>query len=289
MVSLSVVVVTLGKRPLFALIDALHEQTDPDFDILFIYPKGEARQILGATVVEQLGEGISDARNTGIAASKGDIVAFTDDDAEPAPDWVAKMKDAFREHPELDYIGGEFTTEGKGVWQRWADARFHMREGSSLCHGNNMAYRRRVFEKATFNPTLTFGADETEFQGRIQRLGFKGKTFSDILIKHEWRGGFWSFTKTYWDYTKGTVRFYKLDGRLLFGWTDMFFMMGLGSVLFGIGFRDIFGVLIGWIVLMMGMARLRKSRKTQPLSFWLIDCYAEMLWTYGKAWHSAWR
>src|SRR4051812_11131860 len=51
-------------------------------------------------------QGASHARNTGIAAATGAIVAFLDDDVVPAPDWVRQLKRAFEEHPEVDCIGG---------------------------------------------------------------------------------------------------------------------------------------------------------------------------------------
>ena len=51
-------------------------------------------------------QGVSYARNTGVAQTTAPIVAFLDDDGVPGRDWVREMKRAFDEHPEVDCIGG---------------------------------------------------------------------------------------------------------------------------------------------------------------------------------------
>src|SRR5262245_21357176 len=47
-------------------------------------------------------QGVSFGRNAGVAAARADIVAFTDDDNEPAPDWVRTIGRLFRENPRLE-------------------------------------------------------------------------------------------------------------------------------------------------------------------------------------------
>ncbi len=51
------------------------------------------------------GRGISGARNAGIAASTGDVVAFVDDDARIQPDWLKRLRDDYRD-PAVTGVGG---------------------------------------------------------------------------------------------------------------------------------------------------------------------------------------
>ena len=52
-------------------------------------------------------QGISFARNTGVALARGRIVAFTDDDVQVEPDWLARLVATFAAHPDVDCIGGK--------------------------------------------------------------------------------------------------------------------------------------------------------------------------------------
>lgn len=56
-------------------------------------------------VVNTEARGLSGARNSGIAASTGDVVLFLDDDARPDRDWVRRSADAFAD-PDVVGVGG---------------------------------------------------------------------------------------------------------------------------------------------------------------------------------------
>src|SRR5690606_1928154 len=51
-------------------------------------------------------QGLSYARNAGIAASGAPIVAFTDDDVRVSANWVTVIHRTFAAHPEITCLGG---------------------------------------------------------------------------------------------------------------------------------------------------------------------------------------
>ncbi|MBX6389859.1 MAG: glycosyltransferase family 2 protein [Frankia sp.] len=71
------------------------------------------------TVIANEGRrGLSGARNTGVAHATGDIVAFLDDDARAAPDWLAKLTAPY-EDPDVVGAGGTVTADwvsGRPGW-----------------------------------------------------------------------------------------------------------------------------------------------------------------------------
>ncbi len=75
----SVVVPTLPGNDHDAVVAALRNQTVTDFEVL---------------LVDDASLDICEARNAGIEAATADVVALTDDDCLPPPDWVETVENA---------------------------------------------------------------------------------------------------------------------------------------------------------------------------------------------------
>lgn len=91
----SVVVATYnGARTLNACLTSLQRLNYPDYEVILVDDGSRdatpdiARKFPSVRYIHQKNQGLSVARNTGIAAATGEIVAFTDDDCRADEDWL---------------------------------------------------------------------------------------------------------------------------------------------------------------------------------------------------------
>jgi len=97
---ISVVVATLDRADsLASTLDALRAQTYPAVEVIVVvgpcsdHTVAVLRAFPETTVVANPERNLSRSRNLGIAAARGAVVAFVDDDAVPAADWVEGLVD----------------------------------------------------------------------------------------------------------------------------------------------------------------------------------------------------
>jgi glucosyl-dolichyl phosphate glucuronosyltransferase len=198
----SVVISTFNRcEQLQKALDALVAQTtSAPFEVIVV--DNNSTDDTRAVVAERLSrvpnmkyvfepkQGLPHARNAGILEASAPLIAFTDDDVEVGPEWVATVKRAFDEHPDVDMIGGRVRPVWPDAVPAWVTRRqlgpFALGErgdrpirvskanAAPCLVGANFAFRREVFDRVgLFDPAYTKSQDR-EIQLRLWRAGGVG-------------------------------------------------------------------------------------------------------------------
>jgi glycosyltransferase involved in cell wall biosynthesis/GT2 family glycosyltransferase len=142
-------------------------------------------------------QGLSGARNSGVAACSGEVIAFLDDDAVAAPDWLQRLAEAYRD-PNVLGAGGTVRpawVTGKPNWFPsefdWVVGCTHsgmpkQREAVRNLVGANMSLRREaLLEVGGFRHelgrigTIPAGCEETDLCIRVGKRWPEGKILYD--------------------------------------------------------------------------------------------------------------
>jgi cellulose synthase/poly-beta-1,6-N-acetylglucosamine synthase-like glycosyltransferase len=128
---------------------------------------GRGRILSEARVLNAYG-----ARNTGIRAAAGEIIAFTDADCEAAPNWISQLISGFRDL-RVGCVAGEISpAKPRNVFEKYGDTAFlSQRKGLGLAFppvkGGNCAFRRSALDVVgLFRDDFPSGGD-TELAWRI--------------------------------------------------------------------------------------------------------------------------
>ena len=181
------------------------------------YP-GDRLEVL--VIDDQHGTGPSAARNRGLAAASGEVVAFTDDDCEPDPGWLRALAVAWRSAPERGY-GGRVVNALEGdlpaaFAQRVIDAGYaHLnRPGDArFLSSNNLLFPTAALrELGGFEESLRT-AEDRDVCDRWRLSGRRMAHVPEALVRHSHLGGLREFWRQHVAYARGARRFHLLHHR----------------------------------------------------------------------------
>jgi glucosyl-dolichyl phosphate glucuronosyltransferase len=181
------------RRQLLAALETVRAQSHQPLEMILVvdhhhelleWVRAHAPDVVA--VENEESQGLAGARNTGVRAARGEVVAFLDDDAVADSDWVERLATAFRNDDVLA-VGGAVLP----VWEErpsWFPEEFGWVVGCGYrglplrrspvrnVIGCNMSFRRDVFDRVGgFAESLgrigdrPVGCEETEFCIRIGR------------------------------------------------------------------------------------------------------------------------
>lgn len=263
---LSVLICTRNRaRSLDATLHRFFEQQfseDYDYEVIIIDNNStdETKRVIERYVEKHPGIvsyhfepqcGLTYARNTAIAAARGEIMVFTDDDILVDVNWLNEIHREFATDPGLCMLGGRVLLASEKLQTislQTSDVRqtFVYPDNGGFAMGANMAFRREVFDRVGLfdlrlgSGSFFLGADDTDMFYRALKAGYRllyapnvlvyhnhdrvsveqachlaygyGKSCSAYLLKHALKGDRYAMRMVYWLIYKLPKRWLRENG-----------------------------------------------------------------------------
>jgi GT2 family glycosyltransferase len=174
-----------GARTIRATLEGLLGLDYPAYEVIVVDDgstddTASVVQAYGFRLIRTENRGLSNARNTGMQAAQGEIVAYIDDDAYPAPNWLTHLATTFIRtnhagvggpHLAADHDGWIADCVGNApggpVHVLLAD------QGAEHIPGCNMAFRKSTLQSiGGFDPRYRAAGEDVDVCWRLQRRGW---------------------------------------------------------------------------------------------------------------------
>jgi GT2 family glycosyltransferase len=236
---LSIIVCTRDRpQPLTQCLAQLISQTSAPLEIIVVdnsadrTAEGVVSRFPDVRYVHEARVGLSVARNTGVRASRGALIAFTDDDVEPKPNWTSEIVRAFADRRVAAITGlvlpARLETRAQRFFQLqmgglgggyvplefdeqfFAEARPLGAQVWRIGAGANMAFRRFVFDRiGLFDERLGAGAsgcsEDSELWYRMLAAGETCRFEPRACVLHHHREEWSQLRRQMKAYMKGHV------------------------------------------------------------------------------------
>ena len=199
--SISVIVCSYnGQRTIRECLEGLDRLEYPNHEVIVVNDGStdgteEIARGFRVRLISTANEGLSSARNTGLRAARGEIVAYIDDDAYPDPQWLSYLAASFMTTEHAGVGGPNLPPAGDGlVAECVANAPggpVHVLLSDTEAEhipGCNMAFRRTQLEAVGgFDPLFRAAGDDVDACWRLQRAGMTLGFSPAALVWHHRR------------------------------------------------------------------------------------------------------
>ena len=170
-----------------------------------------------ATFIHQDPRGPSPARNEGVCAASGDLIAFMDDDCRPARDWLRRLVESWRREPTAA-VGGYTVNALAG--NRYARASQVIIDIGYRQNGdepnaarffttNNMVLTREQFLAIGGFDETFWTSEDRDLADRWLERGWPMRYEPEALIFHGHAMGLRGYVRQHFEYGRGSERFWR--------------------------------------------------------------------------------
>lgn len=284
--SISVIVCTYnGKRTIRDCLGGLQKIDYPNFEVIVVNDGSrDGTEIVakdyGFRVISIPNGGLSNARNVGMRAAKGEIVAYIDDDAIPDPQWLTYLAWTFMTTNHVGVGGPNIPPADDGAI---ADCVSNSPGGpihvllsdqeAEHIPGCNMAFRKTALEAINgFDSTFRIAGDDVDLCWRLQARGWTLGFNPAAMVWHHRRNS----VKMYW---KQQLNYGKAEGFLEQKWPEKYNAAGhvpwAGRIYFK-GFEQLLGCFRGRVYQgTWGSALFQSIYQPAPSLLWSLPLMPE--------------
>jgi GT2 family glycosyltransferase len=217
-----------GSRTIRDCMEGLSNLDYPDYEVIVVNDGStdNTAEIVAEypfKLISTPNMGLSSARNTGMEAATGEIVAYTDDDAHPDPDWLKYLAAAFLKTEHAGIGGPNIAPRDDGeIAECVANAPggpVHVLLSDTEAEhipGCNMAFRREALMAiGGFDVQYRAAGDDVDACWRIQEQGWTLGFSPAAMVWHHQRNSI----RDYWKQQKG---YGKAEALLERKWADKY-------------------------------------------------------------------
>ena len=211
---ISVIVCTYnGHRTIRDCFEGLLRLEYPNFEVIVVNDGStdatpEIAAEYGFRLISTENRGLSNARNTGLEAATGEIVAYLDDDARPDPHWLTYLATTFMSTSHVGVGGPNIAPPGDGpIAECVANAPgnpVHILlsdQEAEHIPGCNMAFRKAALQAiGGFDPQFCIAGDDVDVCWQLQQQGGTLGFNPAAMVWHHRRNSvraFWKQQKNY--------------------------------------------------------------------------------------------